>query len=293
MKTIRSIAPLRQFVRSARRQGQSVAFVPTMGALHAGHRACVEIARRSADVVVISIFVNPTQFGPGEDFTAYPRPAEADLRACREWGCDVAFVPTPEAMYPAPQDVWVEAKRLSRPMCGRTRKGHFRGVATVVAKLFHAVEPDVAVFGQKDAQQALIIRETVQQLNMPVEILLAATARERDGLAMSSRNAYLSASDRRRAAAIFAALGAGRARVAAGELDPGRVCDAVKQTLRRAGIRRIEYVELRRADDLRSLRRVGGRMLLAVAVRIGPTRLIDNLVFRRAPDGLVHDELLF
>ena len=249
-----------------------------MGALHGGHRSCVDVARAAGDVVVVSIFVNPTQFGPGEDFEKYPRPIDADLEMCREWGVDMVFAPTAAEMYPVAQSVWVEVTGLTDTLCGKSRSGHFRGVTTVVMKLFGAVRPDVAVFGQKDAQQAVVINEMVRQLSYPVDIALSETVREPDGLAVSSRNRYLSPSDRARAAGIHRALRAGFELIAEGERTPSAVVDAVRRSLDGSGIEDIEYVELVNTGDLRPPRRVVGRVLLAVAARVVGTRLIDNIV---------------
>ena len=293
MQTFREIEPLRGFV-AARRAGSRVAFVPTMGALHAGHMACVEAARAVENALVVaSIFVNPTQFLAGEDLDTYPRTMEMDAALLEGAGCDVLFAPAAGAMYPEPQTVWVEPGPLAEPLCGRFRPGHFRGVATVVSKLFGIVRPDVAVFGQKDAQQALVVRAMVSQLCDPVEIRLARTVREPDGLAMSSRNAYLSRSERQQAACVYAALSAARALLEAGERDVRTIEDAAQRVLARAGVERIDYTELRRADDLSALERVEGRAILAIAARVGATRLIDNMVFEVGADRVVSDAPLF
>lgn len=280
MERLNTIASMRDFVHNARQggAGRGVSFVPTMGALHDGHRACVDVARKHGDVLVVSIFLNPTQFAPGEDLDKYPADRDRDLELCRSWGCDVVFTPTVKEMYPEPQTVWVEPGDLAEPLCGRSRPGHFRGVATVVAKLFTAVDPDVAVFGQKDAQQALIIRAMVRQLGFPVALKLAPTVREKDGLAISSRNAYLSAGERALAPAFHRALERGQQAVAAGERDPAAVVSTVDTALDDAGVREVEYVELLDTKSLKAVDRVSGRVILAGAVRIGATRLIDNIV---------------
>ena len=293
MQVFHDIEPLRAFV-AAHRAERRVAFVPTMGALHAGHGACVERARAPADALVVcSVFVNPTQFGAGEDLESYPRPIERDTALLREWGCDALFAPAAAVVYPEAQTVWVEAGPLAEPLCGRFRPGHFRGVATVVCKLFHIVQPDVAVFGQKDAQQALVVRALARQLAEPVEIRLARTVREADGLAMSSRNGYLSPAERSQAAAVFAALSASRAALEAGEREARRVEDAAQRVLARAGIGRVDYVEARRAQDLSPLERVEGRVILAIAAWVGRTRLIDNMVFDAGARAVVSDIPLF
>lgn len=286
MEICRTVAAVRGHVARRRASGRTTAFVPTMGALHDGHGACVAVARDVPDgAVVVSIFVNPTQFAPGEDLSRYPRPLESDLEACRRWGVDAVFVPSPEEMYAEAQQAWVEVEGVTGPLCGRSRPGHFRGVATVVTKLFNIVQPDVAVFGQKDAQQALVIHRMVQQLALPVELRLAPIAREADGLALSSRNAYLSAAERERATALYAGLRAGRDAARDGERDPARVLEAVRGVFAARGVNDVEYAEILSLDDLSPLDHLTGRVILAVAARIGATRLIDNVVLRVSAGG--------
>lgn len=293
MEVIRAIEPLARYLDS-RRTGEAVSFVPTMGALHDGHGACVKLARSVAGArVVCSIFVNPTQFGPGEDVEHYPRSLDADLARLEAWGCDAVFVPGVAAIYPEPQRAWVTVDGIADPLCGRFRPGHFRAVATVVAKLFHLVRPDAAVFGQKDAQQALVIRAMVRGLDFRVRLLVARTVREADGLAMSSRNAYLSVSERTTAAALFRSLAAARAALESGERQPRAIERAAEDVLRAAGIERIDYVEVRRADDLSALERVEGHVILAVAAWVGRARLIDNMVFDVDGRAVVADAPLF
>lgn len=278
MKTFTATAELKHCIASHRQSGETVAFVPTMGALHRGHKSCIDIARKAGDLLVVSLFVNPTQFGPGEDFDAYPRPFDRDIELLREWNCDVAFAPSAGEMYERPQSVWVDVEQLTEPLCGRHRPGHFRGVATVVTKLFNIVEPDVAVFGQKDAQQALVIRELARQLQLPVTIRLSPIVREPDGLALSSRNSYLSGEERERASGIYRSLLHGRDLLRSGERSRSSLISGVTAALKAAGIAEIEYVDLLRAEDLAAADPVHGRVLLAIAVRIGATRLIDNMV---------------
>jgi len=293
MRVFHDIGSLRQHLAIERRD-RRIALVPTMGALHRGHGACVAVARGVPDALVAcSIFVNPAQFAPGEDFEKYPRTLDADMELLRRWHCDVLFAPPPQEMYPEPQRVWVEVEGLSAPLDGRFRPGHFRGVATVVAKLFHVVRPDVAVFGQKDAQQALIVRALVRQLALDVELRLARTVREDDGLAVSSRNTYLSSGERVQAAALFKALKAAQRTLESGERDPRPVERAAVDTLRAAGLSRIDYVELRDADDLSALDAAKGRVILAIAAYAGATRLIDNMVFDVRDDGVHADVMLY
>jgi pantoate--beta-alanine ligase len=294
MRVFHDIESLRRHL-AAERRGRRIAFVPTMGALHRGHGACVAAARGVPDALVVaSIFVNPAQFGPGEDFQKYPRTLDADMELLRQWSCDVLFAPSAEAMYPEPQRVWIEPGPLAEPLDGQFRPGHFRGVATVVAKLFNLVEPDVAVFGQKDAQQALVIRAMVRQLAFPIELKLARTVREDDGLAVSSRNVFLSPSDREKAATLFKSLEVARRSLEGGERNPRLVEASVIDTLRAAGIAGlVQYASLRSAVDLSTLVVLKGRVILALAVRVGTTRLIDNMVFDVRDDGVHADVMLY
>jgi len=293
MRVFHDIGSLRQHL-AVERKHRRVAFVPTMGALHRGHGECVALARAvPGSLVVCSVFVNPAQFAPGEDFEKYPRTLDADAGHLRRWNCDVLFAPTVAEMYPEPQRTWITVEGLADPLDGRFRPGHFRGVATVVAKLFHVVRPDVAVFGQKDAQQALIVRSLVRQLALDIELVLARTVREADGLAVSSRNAYLGAVERRQAGALFAALTDARRALDAGERDARRIEAVAIEVLRRAGIVRVDYAELRDAADLSALVIAKGRVILALAAYAGTTRLIDNMVFDVGDDGVQSDVVLY
>ncbi|MBI5137250.1 MAG: pantoate--beta-alanine ligase [Nitrospirae bacterium] len=260
-----------------RAAGARVGFVPTMGALHAGHRSLIQAARAECDRVVVSVFVNPRQFGPDEDLDRYPRTLDADLRLAGEAGADAAFVPKVEAVYPPGFATTVSVSGLTEGLCGASRPGHFDGVATVVARLFGIVGPCRAYFGQKDYQQVAVVRRMVADLALPVAVVSCPIVREPDGLAMSSRNRYLDADTRRRAAAVPRALEAGAARVAAGEHDPERVLGVMRALLEAAG-GRVDYVAAVNAETLRAVARVGMGDVLLVAVRFGGTRLIDNRV---------------
>ncbi len=266
--------------RLAARWPGKVAFVPTMGALHDGHLSLIRLARRKAGragTVVVSIFVNPLQFGPEEDFSRYPRPVARDLRLCRERGADVVFLPSVAAMYPPDRSVFVDEEALSLGLCGGARPGHFRGVCTVVAKLFNLVRPHFAIFGQKDAQQLAVIRRMVRDLDFPLTIVPGPTHREPDGLAMSSRNAYLSPEERAQAPALRRALLAGAAAIRRGERDPAAVRATVVSLLAtEAPLGRIDYVETVNPITLVPLERIEKSALLLVAVFFGRTRLIDN-----------------
>jgi pantoate--beta-alanine ligase len=271
------IPALRQAVRGARNRGLSVGLVPTMGALHAGHLSLVAMARRQTDFVVVSIFVNPTQFGPHEDFERYPRSLEQDVAQCAGAGADLVFAPAPAVMYPPGYRTFVEVTGLQDVLCGPSRPGHFRGVATVVLKLLNQVQPDRAYFGQKDAQQARIIRQLVRDLDVPVEVVIGPTVREADGLALSSRNQYLDADQRRHATVLYRALEEARARVAAGERDATVLRQLLHDRIAATPGAVLDYAEVVDADTLAPLDHLRGPTLLALAVKFGDTRLIDNL----------------
>jgi pantoate--beta-alanine ligase len=280
MRTIRTVHELREELAPTRRTERSIGLVPTMGSLHEGHLSLVRRARRDCDVVVVSLFVNPTQFGPAEDFEAYPRDEERDSELAAAEGVDVLFAPAQDEVYPEGFDTTVTVGRLTSVLDGdptRRGPGHFAGVATVVTKLFNMVAPDVAYFGQKDAQQALVIRKLVRDLDIPVRIEICPIVRDPDGLALSSRNSYLSPAERERALSLSRALRAAEATVAGGVLDAAAVLAAARAELDEAGIEP-EYLELRSASDLSEVDRVNGATLLAVAARVGPARLIDNAI---------------
>jgi pantoate--beta-alanine ligase len=278
---VESVEDLRLAVVAARDRGLRVGLVPTMGALHRGHLRLIERCRDLAGSVVVSIFVNPTQFGPHEDFERYPRPLEQDMALCHGAGAEFVFVPAATAVYPnGSRSTFVEVPGLSDILEGASRPGHFRGVATVVLKLFEMVRPDLAVFGRKDYQQQLIIRRMVEDLHLPVEIVTEATVREPDGLAMSSRNRYLSPSDRRAAGVLYRALELARQAVAGGERDPNRVRQILTQTIESETAARLDYGEVVDADTLGPLDDLSPprRAVALLAVRFGSTRLIDNLL---------------
>jgi pantoate--beta-alanine ligase len=279
MQIITTIAAMQQYSKQCAREGNTVGVVPTLGYLHAGHISLVKQARALSGKVIVTLFVNPTQFGPGEDFSRYPRDFESDRRMCEENGVDVIFAPDNSEMYSPDCTTWVIEEKLSQGLCGKSRPNHFRGVTTVVAKLFNATLPDVAVFGQKDAQQALVIKRMARDLNFPVKIVIAPIIRESDGLAMSSRNKYLSESERQRAVVISASLRQAETDLLRGKLPDSaseiiaRVCEAVTAA---GGV--IDYVELHDADTLAPVTAASSNLLLAAAVFFGKTRLIDNVV---------------
>jgi len=275
MQVVRTIAEVRAIRRAL---PGTWGFVPTMGYLHEGHLSLVRRARAENDHVAVSIFVNPTQFGPHEDYNRYPRDLERDLRLLEPLGVDLVFAPSVEEMYPPGFQTWVIVEEVSRPLEGAARPGHFRGVATVVTKLFNIVQPDRAYFGQKDAQQAVVIRRMVQDLNIPVEIVVCPTVREPDGLAMSSRNTYLNPEERRAATVLFRALQATKARYEQGERDAERLREAMREVIQAEPLARLDYVSVADPETLQELDRVEDRALLSLAVYIGKTRLIDNIL---------------
>lgn len=274
---VHTIAEARAAVAEARRAGRSIEFVPTMGALHAGHGSLIELARRSNGFLVVSIFVNPIQFDRQEDYQRYPRTLEADAEFCRARGVDLIFAPSIEEMYPEPQRAFVEVVGLTEHLCGRFRPGHFRGVTTVVMKLFGIIQPDRAYFGEKDAQQLAVVRRMVRDLNLPVEIVAGATVREPDGLAMSSRNQRLNAEERRAATAIYRALRAAAEQITAGVADPDSVRRHALQVLASEPLLRVEYLEIVDPELIQPVKRIAGEVLVAAAVWAGATRLIDNV----------------
>ena len=276
---VTTIAEVRAAVADARRRGQTVGLVPTMGALHEGHAALIRAARAASGFVVVSIFVNPTQFGPHEDFGRYPRTLEADQKVCADAGADLIFAPGVPEMYPENAVTFVEVTKLQDALEGPSRPGHFRGVCTVVAKLFNIVQPDVAHFGAKDYQQARIITQMVRDLNVPVEVRVEPTVREPDGLAMSSRNRYLSPTERASAPGIYQALRNVRDRARAGEIDAARLESALAAELAAIPGARVDYARVVDADTLRPIARLDRPAVAAVAVFLGATRLIDNVSF--------------
>jgi pantoate--beta-alanine ligase len=277
---VSEIAPLRSAVTEARRNGRTIGLVPTMGALHAGHLSLIAAARAQTDFVVVSIFVNPTQFGPNEDLSRYPRPQERDLELCGEAGVDLVFHPPPEVVYPPGYRTFVEVTGLQDVLCGATRPGHFRGVATVVLKLFNLVQPDRAFFGQKDAQQVRIVQRMVADLNVPVEVCVCPTVREADGLALSSRNAYLNVEERQRAAVLYRALTEARGQIEAGERHAKVIRRRMSEQIAVIPEAILDYAAVVDADKLEDVAEIVGDrpVLLAVAVKFGGTRLIDNLL---------------
>ncbi len=277
MLQVRKVEELRHEVARWRKAGERIGFVPTMGALHEGHLSLVGIAGEEASRIVASVFVNPTQFGPNEDFSRYPRQPEKDAEMLAAAGCDLLFLPDVETMYPPGHTVYVDLGSPSEGLEGVFRPGHFRGVATVVTVLFNVVQPDVAVFGEKDAQQLAVIRKMVRDLLFPVEIVPGPTVREPDGLAMSSRNALLSPEERKAAAVLHRSLRNAEAAIQAGERRGDEVRRILSGTLNSEPLARVEYAEVVDAESFQPVEKLRGRLVLPLAVRVGGTRLIDNL----------------
>ena len=278
MRIIEGVREMQQLAEEIRRNGKRIALVPTMGFLHEGHLSLMRKARESADIVVASIFVNPTQFGPTEDFALYPRDMEQDARKASEAGTDIVFAPTVREMYPTGHQTFVEVTEVTRPLCGQSRPTHFRGVTSVVAKLFNIVKPHVAVFGEKDFQQLATIRQMVRDLDFDIEIMGHPIVREPDGLAMSSRNVYLTPEQREQALSLSRSLEVARNLVREGERDSGKILERVRRTIESTGDLSIDYAELRLPETLEAVERIEEPTLLALAVRAGTTRLIDNCV---------------
>jgi pantoate--beta-alanine ligase len=281
MKIIRGLLPMRAWAEKQRRRGRVSGLVPTMGALHEGHLSLMRKARHRCDVVAVSLFVNPTQFGPNEDFRRYPRNPAADSALCRREKMDVLFMPTVESVFPQGHDTRIGVGRIGLILEGASRPGHFSGVATVVAKLFQITRPDFAFFGRKDYQQTLVIEQLARDLNFPVKIAVCPTVRERDGLAMSSRNCYLSIRERRAARVLFLALQEGSERIRRGEKYAAAVRVAMTAMIRREPLADMEYAVVVHPRTLDPVKMIQGPVALLLAVRIGKTRLIDNLLVER------------
>lgn len=280
MKLVHTVAELREEVAAAKVKGLTIGLVPTMGALHEGHASLISAANKENDFVVVSVFVNPTQFGPNEDLDAYPRTLDADCRLAEKMGADVVFAPAPKEMYPSEDDTWVEVTGdITKVLCGRTRPIHFRGVTTVVTKLFNLAQPDRAYFGQKDAQQVEVLKRMVKDLFFNLQLRIMPIVREADGLAKSSRNTYLSAAEREAALVLSRSLKAAKGQYDAGERDAAKLTAAVTASIEQEPMANIDYVEIYALPELKpAANPLAGSNLLAVAVKFGTTRLIDNVV---------------
>ncbi|MFH1678362.1 MAG: pantoate--beta-alanine ligase [Candidatus Omnitrophota bacterium] len=281
MRIIRAINKMQRLAIGIKRDGKSIGFVPTMGALHNGHLSLIRQARKENDFVVVSIFVNPAQFGPNEDFRSYPGMLKADVSVCRKAGVDIIFYPEAGKIYPQGYKTYVFIEKLSGALCGKYRCGHFRGVATIVTKLFNIIQPAVAYFGQKDAQQAIIIKQLVRDLNMPVKIKVMPIIREQDGMALSSRNSYLSAKERGDANVLYAALGKARTMIKQGAVNTASIILAMRKIIQGKKTANIQYIEIVDLNELKPVKKIKGKVLIALAAWIGKTRLIDNIIVKR------------
>ena len=277
MRLFTTVVEIKEYLRRQQAAGKSVGLVPTMGYLHEGHLSLIRRAVAETDIPVISVFVNPIQFGPSEDLGKYPRDLKRDQELIRETGAEVVFNPSMAEMYGTDYLTYVRVEKITETLCGVSRPGHFQGVATVVNKLFNIVRPDKAYFGQKDAQQALVIRKMVKDLNMDVEVVVCPIVREADGLAMSSRNTYLNAEERRQAVALYQALLAAKAMIEQGERDAHRVKRHMEELIHRQPLANVDYISVVDPESLREITEISGAVLLALAVKFGATRLIDNL----------------
>lgn len=277
MKIIKKIEVIKEEISLLKNQKEVIGLVPTMGYFHEGHLSLIDIARKHTDIVVVSIFVNPTQFAPEEDFDRYPRDIVRDEKLAKEHGTDIIFYPEISEMYPQPFYTYVTTEKLSKVLCGRTRKTHFRGVTTVVAKLFNIVQPDIAFFGQKDAQQSVIIKRMVKDLNFPIDVIVGPTIREKDGLARSSRNIYLSPEERSQASIIYKALTKAKKEVEKGNRNAEEISKLAYQIINSAPLAQIEYVEIIDDTNLKPVKIIKAGTFLAIAVFFGKTRLIDNI----------------
>ena len=281
MKIITTVKEMQKYVKHNYKKGRTIGLVPTMGCFHDGHATLIREARKLCDRLVVSIFVNPLQFGRGGDFASYPRDMKNDLSIARQQRVNVVFAPSSDEFYPVGYSTFVVEERLSKKLCGPFRPGHFRGVTTVVAKLFNIVRPHTAVFGQKDAQQAVIIRKMVEDLDYSVHIVVTPTIREKSGLACSSRNKYLTAREKKEAAALYASLRKAEELVKSGVQDARKIIDAVKGTIAHAPLVMVEYVEAVDPETLEPVKEIATRTLIAVAARVGKARLIDNSIVEK------------
>jgi len=271
---------MQQFSLSLKRKGMKISFVPTMGALHKGHLSLVKKAKKLGDFVVVSIFVNPTQFGPKEDYKKYPRDLKKDKELLQQAGCDLIFAPKVTDIYPEGYLTYVDVEKLSEKLEGASRPAHFKGVCTIVAKLFNIVQPDFAIFGQKDAQQAVMIKKMTEDLNFTVKIIVSPTIREKDGLACSSRNSYLNSEERNQATILYQSLKLGGKMIKAGEKNPQKVVRKMKELINQRKLAKIDYITLTDIKGLEPVKEIKGELLLSLAVKFGKTRLIDNLKIR-------------
>lgn len=278
MRVIEKISDIKAVIRSQKKSGRTIGLVPTMGYLHEGHVSLAKASKAENDFTVMSIFVNPAQFGVNEDFNKYPRDIDRDLQIAENAGVDIIFAPSVEEVYPNGYKTYVNVEDITGILCGKTRIGHFKGVTTIVNKLFNIIEPDKAYFGQKDAQQAIVIKKMVKDLNMNLEIVTCPIIREKDGLAMSSRNVYLSPEERKGALVLSESLFKAEAMIKDGERKKDKIIELIKNKISAEKLASIEYIEVLKADNLEDIQEIDCKVLIALAVRFGATRLIDNVI---------------
>jgi len=275
---IKKIKEMKSYIKEKKREGKIIGFVPTMGYLHPGHLSLIKKAKEDCEVAVVSIFVNPTQFGRGEDYNRYPRNLERDRKLCQKEGVDVIFAPEVKEMYPQGYSTFVEVEgRISSILEGASRPGHFRGVTTILTKLFHIISPDYSYFGEKDYQQALVVKKMVRDLNFNTQIFVLPTVREEDGLAVSSRNSYLNKEERKEAAILYKSLIAAKEKIKKEERDPHRLISCMKNLIEKEPLAKIDYVAVVNPETLKEVKKINKKVLLILAVNIGKTRLIDNM----------------
>jgi len=280
VQLIKSINSVKKQIKKAKKTGKSIGLVPTMGYFHEGHLSLIRKAVKECAIVVMSIFVNPTQFGPGEDYLRYPRDSRRDLHLAEKEGVDIVFAPSAKSMYPNGYQTYVNVEKMSKVLCGISRPSHFRGVTSVVAKLFNIIEPDIAYFGGKDAQQAIIIDRMVKDLNMNVKLKVLPIIREKDGLAMSSRNTYLNKMDRKNAAILYKSLKGAKRLINSGIRDTNRIIHTMRKMIKSVPHAQIDYISVVDAKDLKPVKRLKGKILIALAVYFEKTRLIDNVIIK-------------
>jgi pantoate--beta-alanine ligase len=283
MQTVKSPKRMQKICGELKREGKIIGLVPTMGYLHEGHLSLVRIAKRKSDVLVVSVFVNPTQFGPKEDFGRYPRDFKKDSLLLEKEGCDYVFAPGVEDMYPEGYSTFLKVEEITRILEGAERLGHFRGVTTIVAKLFNIIQPDISVFGQKDAQQAVVLKKMVDDLDYGIKIIIGPTVREKDGLALSSRNRYLSKEQRRQAPVLYQSLQEARRLINKGERSPGKIMARMRNMIRKQPLAELEYIAVTNTNTLKPLNKIKGEVLISLAVRFGKARLIDNIKLKVTP----------
>ncbi len=289
MKVVRDIDKMKTYAKIMRKGNRLIGFVPTMGYLHEGHLSLIRAARKQTDVVIVSIFVNPIQFGPSEDFARYPRNIKRDEELCKSCGVDVVFYPRKEDMYPKGFSTYVEVENLTEELCGKSRPGHFRGVTTVVMKLFEIIKPDIAYFGQKDAQQAFVIKKMIEDMNMDITLKIMPTVREADGLAMSSRNTYLTKSERKSATVLYRSLSTAEELIRSGEKNAKNIIKKMRALIEKEPSIKIDYISIVDTKLLKSVPVVKDEVLIALAAFAGKTRLIDNIIVNPKELGKIHE----